>query len=181
MVLAIECDGASYHSSETARDRDRLRQEHLQRLGWKFHRIWSQDWFTNKERETEKALAAYKDAVIAADKPDDDEDPDAPANGDEPRSLVSATVSTEGPPGSFGSPEPLPARGSRPAIYRGRPITEYSQSQLRAIVRWIEADTLLRTRDQLIDEVMRDLGFSRRGKRIVDTINRAIAAERRGY
>lgn len=30
MVLAIECDGASYHSSDTARDRDRLRQEHLQ-------------------------------------------------------------------------------------------------------------------------------------------------------
>jgi very-short-patch-repair endonuclease len=59
MVLAIECDGASYHSSETARDRDRLRQEHLQRLGWRFHRIWSQDWFTNKERETQKALSAH--------------------------------------------------------------------------------------------------------------------------
>ena len=34
-------DGASYHSSETARDRDRLRQEQLERLGWRFHRIWS--------------------------------------------------------------------------------------------------------------------------------------------
>jgi len=42
-VLAIECDGASYHSSATARDRDRLRQAHLQRLGWRFHRIWSTD------------------------------------------------------------------------------------------------------------------------------------------
>jgi hypothetical protein len=40
-VLASVCDGASYHSSATARDRDRLRQAHLQRLGWRFHRIWS--------------------------------------------------------------------------------------------------------------------------------------------
>ena len=45
MVLAIECDGATYHSSATARDRDRLRQEHLERLGWTFHRLWSRDWF----------------------------------------------------------------------------------------------------------------------------------------
>lgn len=43
MVLAIECDGATYHSSETARDRDRLRQQILEGLGWTFHRIWSQD------------------------------------------------------------------------------------------------------------------------------------------
>ena len=51
MVLAIECDGATYHSSATARDRDRLRQEHLERLGWYFHRLWSQDWFFHREAE----------------------------------------------------------------------------------------------------------------------------------
>ncbi len=67
MVLAIECDGASYHSSETARDRDRLRQEQLERLGWTFHRIWSQDWFRDKQRETDRAVAAYTMAVAAAD------------------------------------------------------------------------------------------------------------------
>ncbi len=39
MVLAVEADGASYHSSPTARDRDRLRQQVLERLGWRFHRI----------------------------------------------------------------------------------------------------------------------------------------------
>lgn len=42
-VLAIECDGATYHSSYTARDRDRLRQQQLENLGWRFHRIWSTD------------------------------------------------------------------------------------------------------------------------------------------
>ena len=178
MVLAIECDGASYHSSETARDRDRLRQEHLQRLGWKFHRIWSQDWFTDKERETQKALAAYRTAVIEADKPD--EEKAAPVNGGEFPRPAPSTLSATGPAVSPAAPTP-PARGPRPAVYRGRPITDYSQAQLRAIVRWIESDTLLRTRDELVDEVMRDLGFTRHGARIVDAIKRAVAAERRGY
>ena len=47
-LLGIECDGASYHSSPTARGRDRLRQQVLEKLGWKIHRIWSTDWFRNK-------------------------------------------------------------------------------------------------------------------------------------
>ncbi|MEB3220216.1 MAG: AAA domain-containing protein, partial [Nostocales cyanobacterium 94392] len=50
-LLGIECDGASYHNSPTARDRDRLRQQVLERLGWKIHRIWSTDWFRNKPNQ----------------------------------------------------------------------------------------------------------------------------------
>jgi very-short-patch-repair endonuclease len=66
-VLAIECDGASYHSAPTARDRDRLRQQHLEALGWRFHRVWSTDWFTRREQEVRRALAAYEAAVAQAD------------------------------------------------------------------------------------------------------------------
>ncbi|MEM9219219.1 MAG: DUF4011 domain-containing protein [Cyanobacteria bacterium P01_F01_bin.150] len=53
-LLGIECDGATYHSSKAARDRDRLRQQVLERLGWKIYRIWSTDWFTNSTKEIEK-------------------------------------------------------------------------------------------------------------------------------
>lgn len=66
-VLAIECDGASYHSAPTARDRDRLRQQQLEALGWRFHRIWSTEWFRDAQNEIRKTLEAYKDAVSAAD------------------------------------------------------------------------------------------------------------------
>lgn len=48
-LMGIECDGAAYHSAKSARDRDRLRQEVLERLGWKINRIWSTDWFGNPE------------------------------------------------------------------------------------------------------------------------------------
>jgi very-short-patch-repair endonuclease len=50
-ILGVECDGATYHSAKTARDRDRLRQEILEAKGWKIHRIWSTDWFKNRSYE----------------------------------------------------------------------------------------------------------------------------------
>ncbi len=67
-VLAVECDGATYHSSKTARDRDRLRQDILERMGWKFYRIWSTDWFRNKRVEKDRLLKAVKEAIENAPK-----------------------------------------------------------------------------------------------------------------
>lgn len=64
-LLAIECDGATYHSSKNARDRDRLRQEILERMGWKFYRIWSTDWFRNQSVEQLRLLDAAADAIKA--------------------------------------------------------------------------------------------------------------------
>ena len=55
-LLGIECDGASYHSGGSARDRDRLRQEILENLGWKIHRIWSTDWFKSRESKIRRLL-----------------------------------------------------------------------------------------------------------------------------
>lgn len=57
-ILAVEADGASYHSSETARLRDRLRQEHLESLGWVFYRIWSTDYFKNPQPQISGILSA---------------------------------------------------------------------------------------------------------------------------
>jgi len=56
-LLGIECDGATYHSARSARDRDRLRQQVLERLEWKIYRIWSTDWFHNPDGEMQRLLA----------------------------------------------------------------------------------------------------------------------------
>jgi very-short-patch-repair endonuclease len=61
-ILGVECDGGSYHSLESSRDRDRLRQEVLEGLGWRLHRIWSTDWFRNPRAEIE----VLKEAIEAA-------------------------------------------------------------------------------------------------------------------
>jgi very-short-patch-repair endonuclease len=55
-VCGIECDGATYHSAETARDRDRLRGEVLAGLGWLIHRVWSTDWFKDREGQINRLL-----------------------------------------------------------------------------------------------------------------------------
>jgi len=53
-LLGIECDGASYHSARSSRDRDRLRQAALERKGWNIYRIWSTDWFKSPNTEIAK-------------------------------------------------------------------------------------------------------------------------------
>ena len=62
-ALGVECDGASYHSSATARDRDRIRQQILEKLGWKIHRIWSPDWVTRNETEVNRMKVAIETAL----------------------------------------------------------------------------------------------------------------------
>jgi very-short-patch-repair endonuclease/DNA polymerase III delta prime subunit len=165
-VLAIECDGATYHSSESARDRDRLRQEQLERIGWRFHRIWSGEWFYNKDKCVEKVMDAYRRAVEAADGEDlgDSDDP--------PRVFSRPTPARE-------EAESAARQRSRPPVRRGQPIDAYTQTQLAQLVRWIESDDLIRTQDELVLETMRELGFHKRGKKIVAAIEAAIRQARR--
>jgi very-short-patch-repair endonuclease len=63
-ILGIECDGRMYHSARSARDRDRLRQQVLEAMGWKIHRIWSTDWFTNRDRELKRTIEVIERAKI---------------------------------------------------------------------------------------------------------------------
>ena len=157
-VLAIEADGASYHSAKSARDRDRLRQEHLERLGWRFHRIWSTEYFRNPEREIDRTVDAYHSAVAAADT--EPEPPAEPAEAEAPA-----------PPEP---PAPQPQRGPKPDLGPKRPsIIDYHLSELRQIIDWVNSDGTLRTEDEIIKEVADALGF-RRGKRVVATIRNAI-------
>ena len=61
-LMAIECDGARYHSSIWARERERLRQDVLESKGWCIHRIWIPDWFYRHESECKRLLAALEQA-----------------------------------------------------------------------------------------------------------------------
>lgn len=160
MVLAIECDGATYHSSATARDRDRLRQEHLERLGWRFHRIWSTEWFRHREVEVCRALATYRAAVAALPSP---------------RTLV------ERPEGARTDENIRPAvrHGPMPVTPGLGSINAYHNSELVALIRWIKSDTLLRTQSELLEAAIRALGFQKRGRNIVAALEAAIVDERR--
>jgi very-short-patch-repair endonuclease len=112
-ALGIECDGAMYHSSRAARDRDRLREAVLRDLGWRLHRIWGTDWYRNRR----DAMARLRAAVEAACA----EDPHAVR--------VAPPVGAAGSGGNLGDggstaevvDGPLSARGGEPAAMAGGP------------------------------------------------------------
>ena len=161
-VLAIECDGATYHSSYTARDRDRLRQQQLENLGWTFHRIWSTDWFMRKDEEVERAIQAFQRAVATSDLP-------------KPRNLLRPRP--EGvPEKDFVAPaETMPGRNpQRPPIAARPSIGDYTSEELVALVRWVQSDDKLRTDDEIADEMFAVLPFSRRGSKIEAALENAI-------
>jgi very-short-patch-repair endonuclease len=176
LVLAIECDGATYHSSESARDRDRLRQEQLERIGWRFHRIWSSEWFHNKDKAVEKVMAAYERALKTSDWGDGDDPPtvrqqsDSPGPSDDDRPSAKAIE----PDGWATLRE-----GPKPTVYYGEPIDTYSQKQLVRLAKWIESDGMLRTEDELLADMMFQLGYRRRGSKIVAALMAAIRKARR--
>ena len=64
-VLGIECDGASYYSTRTARERNRLRDYVLDMMGWKIYRIWSTDWIKDNAKEKQQLLKAVESAILS--------------------------------------------------------------------------------------------------------------------
>lgn len=152
-VLAIEADGAAYHSGHVARERDRLRQQLLERRGWTFHRIWSTDWFNDPDREIERVMRAYQNALARDTAPQ--------SRG----SVADVPAAWELPVGR--------RRHPAPAFRPGLPIDDYPQNTLRQIVAWVRSDDVVRSADDELAMVMKELGFARRGSKIVSRIRTA--------
>jgi very-short-patch-repair endonuclease len=70
-LVGVECDGATYHSAATARDRDKVRSEILRSLGWRLVRVWSTEWWVDRdgalERLHEAISTELKDRRAKAD------------------------------------------------------------------------------------------------------------------
>jgi very-short-patch-repair endonuclease len=166
-IVAIEADGATYHSGWTARERDRLRQQHLEALGWRFHRIWSSDYWRDPDAEIDAVLTTVKTAVerLGAGQPAAD-----PAPAPEPAWTGQARRTRGGTPAVASSRRP-------PAwVQPGSPIGTYSEVELVDLVRWLRADGVIRLPDDELTELLGALGFSRRGPVIVSRLSAAIAA-----
>jgi hypothetical protein len=142
-----------------------LRQQHLEALGWRFHRIWSTDWFVNPGRETDRAEEAFKQAVAASDRKQAELGPSG-------ESISSSTGSN-----NLGRLPNGTSDQRRPDIPRRSSITDYSLRELDAIVHWVAASSL-KTDDEIVAEVVRELGFERRGRKIDTAIRQAIARVR---
>lgn len=64
-ILGILCDGEGYYRTKTERDREIVQPSVLRGLGWRLIRVWSVDWFVNREKETARIREALDEAVRA--------------------------------------------------------------------------------------------------------------------
>ncbi|WP_445402145.1 DUF3320 domain-containing protein [Streptomyces sp. LE64] len=116
-ALGIECDGAMYHSSRTARDRDRLREEVLAGLGWRLHRIWGTDWYRGRAGAERRLREAVRAAVERGPMTDSDSTASHSAAPVEERAQ-------DAPPAGPLPPADTTARpGAAPATGDGTPAT----------------------------------------------------------
>jgi very-short-patch-repair endonuclease len=174
-VLGIECDGASYHSARTARDRDLVRHLALRELGWRLYRIWSTDWFRNPDQAILGVLRALE---VAIKNPAEE-----PVAAPVPRQ-TSARDQT--PSGTPRSPAPPPATASK-RYSGGKPYercsgsgrrelllnSDYVRALAEQVARVVEFEGPMHT--DLMTERLKDLnGVARAGKNVKAIIYRAV-------
>lgn len=108
-LVGVECDGATYHRSATARDRDKVRAAILEGLGWTLLRVWSTDWFVDQEREVER-LHANLEAILGSDREKAASEPISMAKAASPLNIEApAPISTEA---ESDSPKKQPISGT---------------------------------------------------------------------
>jgi very-short-patch-repair endonuclease len=163
-IMGIECDGAAYHAARSARDRDRLRQQVLESIGWRIHRIWSTDWYRNPERELKRVVEAIEKAKELAtidDKADEEESPAFTA--------IQREAAT--------TPVPAIPAYQLAAVPDGIATQEIHQHAVGQLSVWIEEIVKVESPVH-VEEVARRLteaaGVARAGNRIKDSLKTAI-------
>jgi very-short-patch-repair endonuclease len=144
MVLAVEADGDRYHRLPSVRDRDRLRQGHLERMGWEFHRVWASAWFADPDGEADRIEEHWRRTLARPAQP-------AARRAAEPAA----------PPPSAGRRRP------RPSVPPGQRIDQYTDADLDRMACWVLSDGLALDRDTRCEQLRSALGFTRAGSRIV--------------
>lgn len=176
-LLGVECDGATYHSAATARDRDRLRQHVLEGLGWRIHRIWSTDWWLDPQRELEKLVVKLEELASQ----DPDQVAKEPEVQEEALAMPVEAESLANEPSAELPPNEHPLRHySMAELPLGTPDAFYepgSNSKLQSHISHVvnlEGPIL---EGALYKRVARAWGLERTGSRIVDRL-RSLAHQR---
>jgi len=178
-VLGIECDGAQYHSSRSARDRDRLRQNVLEAHGWVLHRIWSTDWFLRPEEETDKVVQAIE-AAKAHWRETDERAADTvaavpirfTAHEEADIDIVTADVNGDKPPTAGYEEAKLSIR--RQVDPHETPVSE----MMKHVVRVVSIEGPIHE-SEIVLRIRSAWGLARAGNRIRDAVRAAIKAAKR--
>lgn len=181
-LLGIECDGAQYHSSRSARDRDRLRQQVLEAHGWIIHRVWSADWYLRPQTEIAKiedAIAAARSEWSARDiegyMPERAVPMSLEAESHDDMDIVTAIV---GQPAPSTVDVPIYVEAQFPVVRTLDP-PQVPLGQMAEIVTRIVATEGPIHNDEIVARVRMLWGLARAGNRIRAAVERAVASAAR--
>ena len=176
-LIGIECDGAPYHSSPVARDRDRLRQQQLERLGWKLHRIWSTDWYRNRAETRQRLLEAVEHAKAEKLAPvpiPEPVDPSKPSDSD-------ASEPNFDPPQPFSITEHVQdyqtCKDLR-VLMQGELHLQTISQLTKAVTEVVKIESPVHT-DLVVLRIRQLWGLKRAGERIKNAIEKGVAAAQR--
>ena len=167
-LLGVECDGATYHSSRSARDRDRLRQQVLEDRGWIIYRIWSTDWFYRPEEQLRKVLAAIEEAKVEMARRRDA----PPTHVNEPAQSKDGELHIERrkPPTDSPNGETEEYQEASFSVQRRKPPHKLSVSNMSSVVtKIVEIEGPIH-RDEVARRVTRLWELNRIGRRIVGAV-----------
>jgi len=166
-LAGIECDGATYHRSATARDRDKIREQILRHLGWEIIRVWSPDWWYDCEGATERVHQLLCELLEKS------------RNREQPREEeIGLDECENGGVGTDGSSEESPALAIR---YAQAPVVsseidaeaffskEYTDKLRSMVLSVLQTESPIRE-DVLVQRIARLHRFSRTGAKIRDRI-----------
>ncbi len=176
-LLGIECDGATYHSARSARDRDRLRESVLRDRGWNLHRVWSVDWFHRPEEQLQKLVAAIEAArlrAVASPSPIQSEPPTQAASAPIPVPERHDPQEEPTEPEAVGEGWVTPYVVADFAVPKDRPIPEVGLNVLTGCVADVVKIEGPIHRDEVARRVLSLWGQPRSGARISEAIQGAI-------
>jgi hypothetical protein len=177
-LLGIECDGATYHSARSARDRDRLREAVLRDRGWRIHRVWSTDWFHRPAEQLQKIVGAIEKARIQCDSDEEFRvnDADHPADIEGADGDIERGPESEKTNGEMSFPWAIPYEESREEVPDGTPIHETSPSILVGIVTAVVRVEGPIHKEEIARRVTSLWGLQRTGPRIAEAVAKAVDA-----
>ena len=198
-LAGVECDGATYHSAATARDRDKVRANILEGLGWSLVRVWSTDWWVDKAGATERLDQTLRSLLQRSREAIDDPGEEQPVVTADDAALVDAGDVFEEAEDTVLEPEPREGSsvfarrvesglGSRPYAHASaaldgcassadagafyEPAYDEVLARMVASVLAVEAPVAA---DELVNRIARVHGFQRSGRVIRERVL-AVAA-----
>ncbi len=152
-LLGILCDGRTYRQASTARDREICQPGILGALGWNIMKVWSVDWWEDKEKVMSRILRAL----------------DYVQNGKADQ-LPLAKM----PKGSPVVLEPMGSTSSHAPKAVNKPSTDISEKEYINAILYVTEQQFAIPFDDLHRAVAKQLGFARTGTNIENNVGRLV-------